>query len=64
MKKWYQSKTIWASILLIVASLISGCADLLSGEIILQELLEEILGACFGIAGIIIRFKTTERLER
>ena len=51
-KKWYQSKEIWASIILIVG----GLASYFTGEQQLQELVMTTIGAVF----VILRTQTKQ----
>jgi len=55
-KKWYQSKTIWASL----ATVVTGLGLFFSGEQSLEELLLSLVGVVFGV----LRFVTDSGVER
>ena len=59
-KKWYQSKTVWANGLMILAAILTfliseqSAAELLGGRAL------EIFGLAAGIINLVLRFVTSE----
>jgi len=62
MKQWYQSRTIWSSILRGVAGILTSLALVLNGELLFIDFLPGLITTLWGIVDVIIRTKTTQPL--